>query len=60
MFSVFCPTHGSEVLLGSRSIERIDNTAEGIHLHWRCYCGTRGVQRFGDHLDHQSDVAVAA
>jgi hypothetical protein len=59
MFAVYCPTHASQVLLGSRSIERIDNTGEGIDVHWRCHCGTSGVLRFGDHLDH-ADVAVAA
>jgi hypothetical protein len=58
MFAVFCPTHDARILLGSRHIKHLENTDHGVHLHWRCYCGTEGVLRFDDHVD--TDVAVAA
>jgi hypothetical protein len=56
MFTVHCPTHRAEVLLGARSIEHLRNTDSGVELAWRCHCGTRGVLRFAA-LD---DAAVAA
>jgi hypothetical protein len=43
MFDVYCPRHQTRVLLGSRSIERLANTADGVVLHWRCRCGQRGA-----------------
>jgi hypothetical protein len=43
MFEITCPTHQSRVLLGSRSIEALVNTEDGVVLHWRCQCGTRGT-----------------
>jgi hypothetical protein len=42
MFSVHCPNHGVEVLLTARHIEAIENTDEGIRIHWVCYCGDHG------------------
>ena len=47
MFSVFCPQHQSEVLLGNRGIERIVNDDHGIRVHWKCHCGHRGTLRTG-------------
>ena len=47
MFSVFCPQHRSEVLLGNRGIERIVNDDTGIRVHWKCHCGHRGTPRTG-------------
>lgn len=52
MFSVDCSGHGSPVLLGNRSIERLVNTEHGIELHWRCSCGTTGMVRTGRHAGH--------
>lgn len=43
MFEIHCPRHGARVLLGSRSIESIQNTADGIVVHWRCRCGETGT-----------------
>ena len=43
MFEIYCPSHGARVLLGSRSIESIANTADGIAVHWRCRCGATGT-----------------
>lgn len=43
MFDVYCPDHGSRVLLFSRDIEAVLNTCEGIEVHYRCFCGHRGV-----------------
>jgi hypothetical protein len=47
MFSVYCPGHRSEILLGRRSIDALRNTGDGIELHWTCRCGTRGVELTG-------------
>ncbi len=43
MFDVYCPNHGSRVLLFSSDIEAIRNIREGIEVHYRCFCGHRGV-----------------
>ncbi len=44
MFAVQCPSHGSQMLLGARSIETLENTPHGVVIHWRCHCGTTGTQ----------------
>jgi hypothetical protein len=43
MFSVHCPTHGTEVLLSERRIESIDAVEGGHRLRWRCWCDTVGT-----------------
>jgi hypothetical protein len=43
MFDVYCPGHQSRVLLGSRSITALENTPDGIVLHWHCRCGAAGT-----------------
>ena len=43
MFSVHCPTHGTDVLLSERRISRIESVDGGHRLHWRCWCGTEGT-----------------
>ena len=43
MFSVHCPTHGTEVLLSERRIVAITPTEDGQELRWRCWCGTEGM-----------------
>lgn len=57
MFAVYCPTHRSKVLLGPRSVRRLQNTTLGVLLHWQCRCGTRGVVAFR-HPSH--DIPAAA
>ena len=47
MFSVHCAGHGSRVILGTRAITKLENTDHGIELHWRCHCGTVGVDLVG-------------
>lgn len=42
MFSVECPTHGTEVLLSERRIVGLRSSSEGHTLRWRCWCGTEG------------------
>lgn len=49
MFKAHCPVHGSDVLLGPRSILGLDNTDSGIVVRWRCHCGHRGAFRTGRH-----------
>jgi hypothetical protein len=43
MFSAYCPTHQSAVLLGPGNIEGLHNTTRGITVRFRCYCGYRGA-----------------
>ena len=43
MFSVDCPQHGANVLLGLSDIRQIENTNAGIRVHYTCSCGHRGV-----------------
>jgi hypothetical protein len=43
MFSVRCPRHGRRVLLDAGSIDAVVNTADGVLVHWHCWCGARGV-----------------
>lgn len=47
MFPVFCPRHQSEVLLGYRGIDRVENVDHGIRVHWTCRCGYHGTTRTG-------------
>jgi hypothetical protein len=42
MFSVHCPRHGHDVLLGERRIESLHNRPDGIEVRWVCYCGHQG------------------
>lgn len=49
MFSVHCPRHGQEVLLGHRQILAIDGSGDDLAVHWVCWCGHRGVQRTAHH-----------
>ena len=42
MFKVFCPRHGSEVLLGYDNIVSISNGPDGVEMAWECYCGQHG------------------
>lgn len=42
MFEVFCPEHGTRVLLTITRIEKLWNTPAGIIVDWRCWCGTAG------------------
>ena len=43
MFDVYCPQHGSHVLLGFSAIDSVDNTDTGIRVRFHCDCGYRGV-----------------
>ena len=47
MFTVHCSGHGAQVLLDELSIVRLANTPRGIEVHWRCSCGTSGVELLG-------------
>ena len=43
MFSVYCTHCGSALLLGPANIVTVQNTSEGIVVHFKCYAGHRGV-----------------
>lgn len=42
MFEVYCPAHGTAVLLSIGRIEHIHSTPRGLALDWRCWCGQVG------------------
>ena len=42
MFTIHCPQEDTTILLGHRQIRGLENTDEGIVIHWRCYCGATG------------------
>jgi hypothetical protein len=60
MFDVFCPTHGSRVLLGSRQIDALVATDHGLELHWTCHCGTSGTLLTGLAARTRPEVRAAA
>ena len=41
MFVVYCPTHGSDVMLGVRRVRGATNVRGLIVLELECYDGTR-------------------
>jgi len=43
VFDIYCPTHGSRVLLWTSDIDAITNTADGIVVQYHCTCGHRGT-----------------
>ncbi|HEV3226047.1 MAG TPA: hypothetical protein VGZ52_04410 [Acidimicrobiales bacterium] len=57
MFTVHCPAHGHEVLLGERRIRQLHNTADGIEVRWVCYCGHHGSFLTGRRRDPMIPVA---
>jgi hypothetical protein len=42
MFEVFCPAHGTQVLLGTSRIDAVHNTPDGVVVAWHCWCGHHG------------------
>lgn len=47
MFDIYCPQHGTRVLLDLTSIESMVDTDTGLDVHFRCHCGYRGVWKTG-------------
>ena len=47
MFTVHCTGHGGRVLLDESSITSLVNAGGTIEMHWRCSCGTEGVDLLG-------------
>ncbi len=47
MFDIYCPQHGTRVLLDLTSIESIVITTAGLDVHYQCHCGYRGVWATG-------------
>jgi hypothetical protein len=60
MFVIDCPRHQSRVLLGTRSIEALVNTPDGIDVHWRCQCGARGTLHTGNRRTDATAPTAAA
>ncbi|MFN3257976.1 MAG: hypothetical protein ACE37B_20035 [Ilumatobacter sp.] len=57
MFSVFCPTHDSRVLMTRRNAISFWNGPDGAVIRWRCNCGHEG---FLDHRGSHADEATPA
>ena len=52
MFSVFCPTHDTRVLMTRRNVLSFWNSDAGPVIHWKCTCGHEGfVDRSGTAAD---------
>jgi hypothetical protein len=49
MFSAFCPTHDTRVLMTRRNIVDFWNGDDGPVIRWRCTCGQEGF------IDHRGD-----
>jgi len=47
MFTVHCSGHGGRVLLDESAITSLVNKQDTIEMHWRCTCGTEGVELVG-------------
>jgi hypothetical protein len=60
MFAIDCPVHGSKVLVGTRRIRSLVNTASGILLDVECYCGARVTAGTGRNYVRGSLKALAA
>lgn len=60
MFDAWCSREGARVLLTTRRIERVVQEDGRIDVHFRCWCGARGVLRTGrrrHHRDAHEDAA---
>jgi hypothetical protein len=42
MFSVFCPTHDTRVLMTRRNVLGFSNSTDGPVIKWKCNCGHEG------------------
>ena len=72
MFSVFCPTHDTRVLMTRRNVRGFWNGPDGAVIHWKCNCGHEGfLDRNGTaadcagcdagaHIDATTPVAQSA
>jgi hypothetical protein len=60
MFDIYCPRHQSRVLLGPRAVEALENTDDGVVIHWRCRCGETGTEVHGPRSATHDTPASAA
>ena len=60
MFHVFCPVHGSDVVLGNRAIRGLVNTDLGIIVMLECTCGERIATVTGRKSQQQGDLDALA
>jgi hypothetical protein len=60
MFSVYCKQCGSVLLLGPANIVAVQNTSNGIVVHFRCHAGHQGVWSVGAASDHPAPVRQRA
>jgi hypothetical protein len=60
MFSIHCPRHGQDVLLGHRQILGIDGRGHDMAVRYRCWCGHEGTHRPQARHPGTSTMAPAA
>lgn len=62
MFSVYCATVASEVLLGPTNIEAVLSSGGELAMEYRCSCGERGIWKRGrgEPHDHTHPHAIAS
>lgn len=58
MFSVYCPAHGTEVLLSMTQMKNVRRSPLGFEIEYRCWCGHEGVSIAG--LPRLAPVATGA
>ncbi len=60
VFDVYCPTHGSRILLTRRNMISFWNGPDGPHIRWKCECGHEGtLGRTGSVPDEPTTDQVA-
>jgi hypothetical protein len=59
MFSVYCSSCDTEVLVSTRRILSMHNTSEGIVIYYRCICGEAGVMATGRSATEQTSHHVS-
>ena len=47
VFTAYCETHGTPVLLFTHNITGLVNWSDEIDVHFRCPCGYEGVWQTG-------------
>jgi hypothetical protein len=56
MFSVYCKQCGSVLLLGPANIVAVQNTSDGIVVHFHCHAGHSGVWSVGANSDSRASA----
>lgn len=58
MFSAFCPTHNSRILMTRHNAISFWNSADGPVIRWKCNCGHEGVLTSDGSVADDTNTAV--